>query len=136
MIDKKNKGRLLKKRYMQAEAEEKIQVDSHEGWTARLPQELVEEWEGPILAWEKAPFPKKDTKDLLNPFAIPNECKYSCTLQKQEVLICYQVLTEEQAFAELQAEDAVRTGADHTLKSSFPSAPTFIATGISLGEEQ
>lgn len=61
---------------MQAEAEEKVQVESHEGWTARLPPELVEEWENLVLAWEKAPYPKKESKDLVNPFAVPNECEY------------------------------------------------------------
>lgn len=64
------------KRRKHAEEQELKQVEAHEGWTARLPKDLVTEWEMLVLAWERAPYPKKDVKGLVNPFAIPNECKF------------------------------------------------------------
>lgn len=50
------------------------QVEAYEGWTSWLPKDAVKEWEKLVLAWEHAPYPKKDSKGLLNLFAIPNEC--------------------------------------------------------------
>lgn len=64
----------MKKR-LDAERECRKQVEAHEGWTAGLPPALVDEWEQLVLVWEAAPFPKKDTEGLVNPFSLPNECK-------------------------------------------------------------
>lgn len=66
---------MLMKKRLDAEEECVKQVEAHEGWTAGLPADLVEEWEELVLRWEAAPHPKKDTEGLVNPFSLPNECK-------------------------------------------------------------
>ena len=67
----------MKKR-LDAEQECAKQVEAHEGWTAGLPPDLVNEWEELVLLWEEVSHPKKSVEGLVNPFSLPNECKSLC----------------------------------------------------------
>jgi hypothetical protein len=60
------------RKYKAAIAQRNIQNEAHDGWTARLPKELTDEWEILCETWENAPFPKEDIE---NPFAVTNECE-------------------------------------------------------------
>ncbi|KAK7464176.1 hypothetical protein VKT23_006342 [Stygiomarasmius scandens] len=105
-----NMGHTLMRRYKAAIAERNIQVEAHNGWTARLPQEFVQAWEASCLAWENAPFPK----DVENPFEISNE-----------------FIGEEEALQELEAEERTRR-ASGAVAWNDVTAVGFISMGLEL----
>lgn len=57
-------GATLMRRYKAAVRDRNVQVEGHRGFTATLPQELVESWEAVCVAWEHSP----GSKRVKNPF--------------------------------------------------------------------
>ena len=63
-------GSTLMRRYRAAVKDRNIQVESHWGLTAVIPQEVVEEWEKMCEVWDGDVFPKTATN--------PYECLVAC----------------------------------------------------------
>lgn len=65
-------GTMLMRRYRSAIHERNVQAEGHRGFTATLPEELVAKWGEMCVAWELAPYPKKDVK---NPYETSGICQ-------------------------------------------------------------
>lgn len=65
-------GATLMRRYKAAIRDRNLQVEGHRGFTATLPEELVEEWEAMCEAWERSP----SSKLIKNPYATDGSCTY------------------------------------------------------------
>ncbi|KAL0574845.1 hypothetical protein V5O48_007118 [Marasmius crinis-equi] len=63
-------GASLRSRYARALKDRNLQMEAHEGLTGNLPPPLVQKWEGMCVAWEDAPWPRRDVS---NPFEVVEE---------------------------------------------------------------
>jgi len=61
-------GLMLCRMYKSAIANRNQQTEAHRGFTSGLPAELVKEWEGQCVEWEKAEYPKSES-GCVNPYA-------------------------------------------------------------------
>ncbi|KAK7434994.1 hypothetical protein VKT23_019900 [Stygiomarasmius scandens] len=104
-----NMGHTLMRRYKAAIAKHNIQVEAHNGWTARLPQEFLQAWEASCTAWENTTFPK----EAENLFEISNE------------------FIGEEALQELEAEERTRR-ASGAVAWNDVTVVGFISMGLEL----
>ncbi|PBK59169.1 hypothetical protein ARMSODRAFT_983262 [Armillaria solidipes] len=99
---------------MAAVKERNVQVEGHRGFTAALPQNLVEDWERMCVKWENDSFPKTAE----NPFATNED-----------------YMSEDEVEKELQAEEEERRRQGGRVYHET-SAHKFVALGLSLEESQ
>ncbi|KAL0563618.1 hypothetical protein V5O48_018447, partial [Marasmius crinis-equi] len=76
---------LLKRRRDALEAVQK-QRDSHNGFTENIPDELVQQWEKDVTAWDNAPWPKEDHKQVVNPYKLREEFMGQAEAMKEMAL--------------------------------------------------
>ena len=126
-------GDSLRKAYTAAVAARNLQVEAHRGFTAGLPAELVKEWEDQCDVWDKAPFPKSKHA-AINPYAIPDTCKFSNSSFIQGLIPSID-LSESEVQQELALEEQQRIGGGGLVLHTTSPAK-FLALGLELEEAQ
>ncbi|KAG6849081.1 hypothetical protein H0H93_011467 [Arthromyces matolae] len=108
-------GKTLCKKYKDAVKLRNIQVEAHDGFTATLSKEQVDEWERMCKEWDREPYPKRKSR---NPFHVEGSS-----------------ISEAQARKELAEEEELRQKAGEVARhATSPSA--FLVLGLELEEEQ
>ncbi|KAG6835804.1 hypothetical protein H0H93_014501 [Arthromyces matolae] len=108
-------GKTLSKKFREAVKLRNNQVEAHEGFSATISKERLEEWEAMCLAWDRERYPKNKSR---NPFHVENSS-----------------ISEAQVKKELAEEEDARLRAGEVARHAT-SASTFLVLGLELEEEQ
>ncbi|KAG6818426.1 hypothetical protein H0H93_005084 [Arthromyces matolae] len=108
-------GKSLRKKYKDAVKLRNVQQEAHDGFTATISKEKVEEWEAMCRKWDRERYPKAKSK---NPYHVEGAS-----------------ISEAEARKELTMEEEQRLKSGEVARHTT-SASMFLVLGLELEEEQ